>query len=208
MAAIKFRKIFFLLPVILAVAIMACQRPARLPMLAKDDVVVAFGDSITYGIGAVPQESYPVVLEKLIGRKVVNAGISGETTVQGLARLPQVLESEKPALLILCLGGNDFLKRLSRAKAADNIRQMIRLAEQRGTAVALIAVPAFGLLVSPDPMYRDMAKEFNLPLEQETLSDILADNSLKSDFIHPNAVGYRRLAEAVAALLKKSGAID
>ena len=57
-------------------------------------------------------------------------------------------------------------------------------------------------------MYKEIAKEFKIPLEEKTLSDILADNSLKSDLIHPNAAGYRRLAEAVAALLKKSGAID
>jgi hypothetical protein len=85
---------------------------------------------------------------------------------------------------------------------------MVRLARQRGVAVVLIAVPSLGLSVSPAPMYRDIAKEFKIPLEEKTLSDILADGSLKSDFIHPNAAGYRRLAEAVAMLLKKSGAID
>ncbi len=205
----KYRKVIFLLPAILAVfTIAACQKPARLPVLAKGDVVVAFGDSITYGIGAGPQESYPAVLEQIIGRRVVNAGISGEATAEGLSRLPQILEQEKPALLIICHGGNDYLRHLSRDKAADNIREIIRLAEQNGAAVVLIAVPGFSLSVSPEPLYKDIAKEFKIPLEEKTLSDILSDNSLKSDLIHPNAAGYHRLAEAVAALLKKSGAID
>ena len=205
----KYRKVIFLLPVILAVfVIVACQKPVRLPVLAKSDVVVAFGDSITYGIGAGPQESYPAVLEQIIGRRVVNAGISGEVTAEGLSRLPQILEQEKPALLILCHGGNDYLRRLGREKTADNIREMIRLAKQNGAAVVLIAVPGLSFSVSPEPLYKDIAKEFKIPLEEKTLSDVLSDNSLKSDLIHPNAAGYRRLAEAVAALLKKSGAID
>jgi len=205
----KYRKVIFLLPVILAVfVIVACQKPVRLPVLAKSDVVVAFGDSITYGIGAGPQESYPAVLEQIIGRRVVNAGISGEVTAEGLSRLPQILEQEKPALLILCHGGNDYLRRLGREKTADNIREMIRLAKQNGAAVVLIAVPGLSFSVSPEPLYKDIAKEFKIPLEEKTLSDVLSDNSLKSDLIHPNAAGYRRLAEAVASLLKKSGAID
>ena len=209
MSTTKYRKVIFMLLAIWAVfTLAACQRPARLPVLAKSDVVVAFGDSITFGTGAEPQESYPAVLEQMIGRRVINAGVPGEITAEGLSRLPQILESEKPALLILCHGGNDHLRQLNHGQAADNIREMIRLARQRGTAVALIAVPGFSLSVSPEPMYKDIAKEFKIPLEEKTLPDILADNSLKSDYIHPNAAGYRRLAEAVAALLKKSGAID
>lgn len=186
----------------------ACSRPVGLPRLEKDDVVVAFGDSITYGVGAAPQESYPAVLERLIGRRVVNAGVSGEVTAAGLARLPEVLEREKPALVILCLGGNDFLRRLDRKQAALNLRAMVRLAREKGASVALLAVPALGLSVAPDPLYRDLASDLITPLEEKTLSDILADRSLKADLIHPNAAGYRRLAEAVRDLLKKSGAIE
>jgi len=205
----KSQKVIVLLLAIWAVfTLTACQKPVRLPALDKSDVVVAFGDSITFGTGAEPRESYPAVLEQMIGRRVVNAGIPGEVTAEGLSRLPQILDQEKPALLILCHGGNDTLRQLSRAQAADNIREMVRMARQRGVAVVLIAVPSLGLSVSPAPMYRDIAKELKIPLEEKTLSDILADGSLKSDLIHPNAAGYRRLAEAVAMLLKKSGAID
>ncbi|HUN54215.1 MAG TPA: arylesterase [Smithella sp.] len=205
----KSLNVILLLPAILAVFVLAaCQKPASLPVLGKSDVVVAFGDSITFGTGAGPQESYPAVLEQMIGRKVINAGVPGEITAEGLSRLPQVLDTEKPALLILCHGGNDTLRQLSREQTARNIREMVGLARQRGVAVVLIAVPSLGLWVSPAPMYRDIAKELKIPLEEKTLSGILADDSLKSDLIHPNAAGYRRLAEAVAALLKKNGALD
>jgi lysophospholipase L1-like esterase len=209
MYIVKSQKVIFLLLAILAVfTLIACQKPPRLPVLDKSDVVVAFGDSITFGTGVEPRESYPAVLEQMIGRRVVNAGVPGEVTAEGLSRLPQILDQEKPALLILCHGGNDTLRQLSRVQTADNIREMVRLARQRGVAIVLIAVPSLGLSVSPAPMYRDIAKELKIPLEEKTLSDILADGSLKSDLIHPNASGYRRLAEAVAMLLKKSGAID
>jgi lysophospholipase L1-like esterase len=57
-------------------------------------------------------------------------------------------------------------------------------------------------------MYREIAKELSIPVEEETLSSILANNSLKSDYIHPNAAGYHRLAESIATLLHKSGAIE
>ena len=194
--------------ILLGIGLTSCSSTARLPRLADDAVVVAFGDSLTFGTGANPQESYPAVLENLIRRRVVNAGVPGEVTATGLSRLPEILEREKPALLILCHGGNDQLRRLDLRQTADNIREMIRLAKQRAVAVVLIAVPSPGIFVSPAPMYRDIAKELTIPLEEETLSSILADGSLKSDYIHPNAAGYRRLAEALAALLKKSGAID
>ena len=209
MSITKYQKVIFPLLAIIAVFILAaCQKPASMPVLAKSDVVVAFGDSITFGTGAESRESYPAVLEQMIGRRVVNAGVPGEVTAEGLSRLPQILDQEKPALLILCHGGNDNLRRLGREQAANNIREMILLARQRGVTVVLIAVPALGLSVSPEPLYRDIAKELKITLEEKTLSSILADSSLKSDLIHPNAAGYRHLAEAVATLLKTSGAID
>jgi len=188
--------------------IVACPLSVGLPKLERDDVVLAFGDSITFGTGAAPHESYPAVLEKIIGRRVVNAGVPGEVTSEGLARLPKVLEREKPALVIICLGGNDLLRGMNKKQAADNIREMIRLTVQYGAAVILIGTPALGLSVSPEPFYREIAMEMNVSLEENILSDILSDNALKADLIHPNAAGYRRLAKAVADLMKKNGAIE
>jgi lysophospholipase L1-like esterase len=197
-----------LLAIVVSGGMAACSSDAKLPRLARSAVILAFGDSLTYGTGAEPSESYPAVLEQMIGRQVVNAGIPGEVTAQGLARLPEVLQKERPALMIICHGGNDMLRKLNQQQAANNLRNMIRLAQEQKVAVVLIAVPAPGLSLSPPQMYREIAKESAIPIEEKILPAVLADGSLKSDYIHPNAAGYRRIAEALAALLKKSGAID
>ena len=179
----------------------------KLPPLAPDAVVLAFGDSLTFGIGANTGESYPARLEALIGRKVVASGVPGEASAAGLARLSSALDEAKPQLVVLCHGGNDLLRKLDDAQAADNIRAMVRLAKAQGAQVVLIGVPKLGLLPSAAGFYEDIAKEFRLPYEGTALRKILTDNALKSDLVHPNAAGYARLAEAVAALLKKAGAV-
>jgi len=179
----------------------------RLARLAPDAVVLAFGDSLTYGTGANPAESYPARLEALIGRKVVSSAVPGETSAGGLARLPAALEEAKPQLVILCEGGNDFLQKLDEAQAASNLRAMVRLARSQGAQVVIVAVPKPSLLPSPADFYAAVAKEFGVPHEETALRKILTDNELKSDAVHPNAAGYARLAEAIAALLKKAGAV-
>ena len=193
---------------IVALALAACG--PRVPKVARLDpaaVVLAFGDSLTFGTGASESQNYPSVLQGLIGRKVYGAGVPGEVTAAGLARLPSALEYYKPQLLILCHGGNDFLRKVGKQQAAENIRAMVRMAQEKGVAVMLIAVPEPGLLASPPDFYGDIAKEFRIPHESAALAKILRDNELKSDLIHPNATGYARLAEAVAGVLRKSGAL-
>jgi acyl-CoA thioesterase I len=179
----------------------------KLAKLQSDGVVLAFGDSLTYGYGANPNESYPVRLEALIGRKVVAAGIPGETTAGGLERFKSVLEESKPALVLLCEGGNDFLQKLDEKAAAENLRRMIGLARAQGAQLVLIGVPKPGLMPSTATIYSEIAIEMKIPYDNSTLVKILTDNELKSDLVHPNAKGYAKMAEGVAALLKKRGAI-
>lgn len=185
----------------------SCSRGPSLPPLSPDAVVLAFGDSITFGTGALPGESYPAVLEGLIGRRVVNAGVPGETTAEGRLRLASLLDEQRPALLLLCLGGNDFLQHRDESRTDENLRAMVRLARERGVAVVLIAVPRFGFGLRIPKLYGKIARDSAIPLEQEALQKILSAGSLKSDPIHPNAAGYRILAESVARLLGAAGAL-
>jgi len=170
-------------------------------------VVLAFGDSLTFGTGANENESYPAQLARLTGRRVLREGIPGEVSAAGLERLPALLDEHRPRLLLLCHGGNDFLRRLPKDKAAENLRAMIRLAKDRGIDVLLIGTPEMGFTLTPPDFYASIAKEFKLPYEGDVLTKILRDSTLKADQVHPNAQGYRLMAERVADLLRKSGAI-
>ncbi len=179
----------------------------KLTPLPQDAVILAFGDSLTYGTGAAAEESYPAVLQTLVGRMVIRSGVPGEVTTESLQRLPDTLDETAPKLMILCIGGNDFLRQLGEKQAADNIRSMIQLAKDRGVEVVLVGVPKFGLMLTPPKFYAQLAEEFNIPYEDDIMHKILLRKSLKSDEIHPNAKGYRLFAESVADLLKKAGAI-
>ena len=196
-------------PLLLALALTftACGERPKLERLPASAVVLAFGDSLTFGTGAAEAESYPAQLESLIGRRVVGAGIPGEVTAQALARLPAALDEHAPRLLILCIGGNDFLRRLGNAQAERNVRAMVQLAKSRGINVLLIGTPEPGLLPSPPAFYAAVAKDLGVPYEDGVITEVLKDASLKSDPIHPNARGYRLIAERLAARLKKSGAL-
>jgi len=194
--------------VLLAALLAGCGKTPQLSPLGNGEVVLAFGDSLTFGTGASPGEAYPAQLQTLIGRKVINAGVPGEITADGLRRLPDVLEEVQPKLLILCHGGNDFLRKQSEAAAASNVRAMIKLARDKDIGVVLIATPKPGLSISPPDFYAEIAKEFAIPFNNDLLKGILRDNDLKSDLIHPNAKGYAQIAETLAKLLKKSGAIQ
>ena len=190
-----------------ALLLTACGKGPQVPAIGSNDVILAFGDSLTFGTGASPAESYPAQLQSLIGRKVVNAGVPGEVSADGLQRLPGALEEAQPKLLILCHGGNDFLRKLSEAGAATNVRAMIKLAKDKGIGVVLVATPKPGFSVSSPDFYAAIAKEFSIPFNDTVIGSVLRDNALKSDLVHPNAQGYAQIAETLAKLLKKSGAI-
>lgn len=180
---------------------------AKLEKLDRDAVILAFGDSLTYGTGAARDEAYPAVLERLVGRKVVNAGVPGETSAQGLERLPEVLDEVKPQLLVLCHGGNDFLRRLGEPAAAANVKAMIRLARDREIPVVLLATPRPGVPPGIPAFYGEIAAELGVPFEEGVLRTVLFDNRLKSDLVHPNAKGYAEIAAAVRGTLERAGAI-
>ena len=202
------QRLFPLVIVLLLLALTACGSDApTVYRLDKDDVVLAFGNSITFGSGAEKDESYPARLAKLIDRSVTNAGVPGEVSSEGLARLPGVLGKYPPALLILCHGGNDMLRQMDEKAAADNIRRMVKMAKDAGVDVVLIGVPRPGLFVPyAADFYLEIAEEFNIPYDEKTLADIALDGSLQSDPIHPNAKGYDKLARSIAKLLKEAKA--
>ncbi len=197
-----------LLLIWLAFALAACERPPQLPRLNNGDVILAFGDSLTHGTGATRDSAYPAVLSQLTGHTVVNAGVPGETTSDGLARLPGVLSEVRPRIVLLCLGGNDMLRRQDVNNTEANLRRMIQAIRASGAGVVLIGVPEPKLFSGPPDFYEKLADEFGLPYEGEIFDEVLKTPRLKADPIHANAEGYKIVAERLAELLKKSGAVE
>ncbi|MDZ7584619.1 MAG: arylesterase [Thiobacillus sp.] len=185
----------------------ACDRAPTLPKLDSHDVIVAFGDSLTHGTGASADTAYPAVLASLTGLAVINAGVPGDTTSSGLARLPAVLEEHRPRLVLLCLGGNDMLRKQPESATENNLRLLVQTIRASGAEVVLIGVPAPKLFGGAPDFYARIAEDMGLPLEQDIFSDVLKDNRLKSDPIHANAAGYRAVAERLAEFLREAGAL-
>lgn len=185
----------------------ACERAPTLPKLSPHDVIVAFGDSLTHGTGASDDTAYPAVLASLTGRTVINAGVPGDTTDTGLQRLPSVLDEYKPRLVLLCLGGNDMLRKQPAAATENNLRLLVKTIRSSGAEVVLIGVPEPKLFGGAPDFYTRVARDMKLPLEDEAFDEVLKDNRLKSDPIHANAAGYRLIAERLNALLHEAGAL-
>ncbi len=177
-----------------------------LNFLPENGVILAFGDSLTYGTGAAAGQSYPEVLERITGRRVVRSGVPGEETEAGLKRLPSVLDAVRPDLVILCHGGNDLLRRRDLRRTAENLKTMIAIIRNGGAQVVLIGVPALGLGLRTSPVYKTVAEETKTPYLADTLTEILSSGDLKADYIHPNGKGYARMAAAIADFLVQQGA--
>jgi acyl-CoA thioesterase I len=179
--------------------------------LPAGSVVLALGDSITFGTGAESGAAYPAQLAALTGWNVVNAGVPGDTAAQAAERLPALLAEHKPALVIVSAGGNDFLRRVPAADTEAALRQTIALARDADAQVLLVAVPqpsigaALGVGLSDHPLYARLADELKLPLHANAWAQVLGDNKLRSDQIHGNAAGYRAFAEGLAATLRDMG---
>ncbi len=183
----------------------SCNSARQLEPLPDGSVVVAFGDSLTVGVGAKSVENYPNRLNNIVPFEVIGSGVSGEQTNAGLKRLPSVLTQYQPDLVLLCLGGNDFIRRIDEHLIKQNLISMIELIKNSGSEVLLIAVPEPSLILSPSPIYQEIAQELNIPLLEDPLTDLLSDSRLKSDTIHLNAKGYKKLADAIKNNLIETG---
>lgn len=187
--------------------IAGCDSTQPLNTLANDAVILSFGDSLTYGTGADKTQSYPALLQTTLSQKIINAGVPGEISGEGRARLPKLLAEIQPQLVILCHGGNDLIRKLNQQQIKKNLANMIETIQATGAEVLLVAVPEPNILLSPPALYQELAEKYQLNLEQEAVADILSSPELKSDPIHPNADGYRLMAEAILQKLADAGAV-
>jgi len=203
----QIKNILTILIILPLVVLGGCEQ-AQLEPISAQGTILAFGDSLTVGVGTTAANSYPSILAQLCDRTVVNGGISGETTAQGLKRLPQLLAETEPELLLLLEGGNDILRNHDPAQTKRNLATMIEYAQDMGIQVVLIAVPQKNLFSSQTMFYRELADQYHLVLIDDLIADLLRTLAYKSDAIHFNTKGYRALAEQVYSVLKKQGALQ
>ncbi|MBL8306409.1 MAG: arylesterase [Rubrivivax sp.] len=193
-------------------ALTACGRkPVRGRPVAAGATVLALGDSLTHGTGAPPEAAYPAVLARLSGWAVVNAGVPGDTAAQALERLPALLEQHRPALVLLCIGGNDLLRRGDETALRETLRRLCGAITASGAQCLLLAVPRptiasrFTGSLSDHPLYAELAEALQLPLHARGWSEVLADERLRSDEIHANAEGYAKFAQGLMGTLRTAG---
>lgn len=196
-------------PLVLVFALMniiSCGQQG-LNALPFDAKILAFGDSLTAGKGVSEQFSYPTILSKLTGLEVINSGISGELTAQGLQRLPKVLAEYSVDLMILLEGGNDILRNTDTQITKTNLNEMIKLAKAQDIQVVLLGVPQKSLFSNSADLYHELAQQHNIPFDDSIIASLMRSPSLKSDSVHFNQQGYAKLAERVFELLQDNGAL-
>jgi acyl-CoA hydrolase len=187
------------------------RRVPRHASLPPGALVLALGDSLTFGTGAPPGQSYPDVLAQLTGWQVVNAGVPGHTSAQALERTADLLARHQPALLLLSIGGNDFLRGVPAERTRENLRAITALAQEAGVPTLLLAVPrptlaaAVTRTLDDHPLYAELAAERDLPLHAGGWSAVLSDAALRADRIHANAEGYARFAQGLHGALRELG---
>ena len=188
---------------LLLVTLAGCARDKKTAQpVPPGSTVLALGDSLTFGTGASAETSYPTVLAGLTGWNVVNAGVSGDTSAQALARLPALLAEHQPKLVIVSIGGNDFLRKLPESDTRAHVHAICKQSLDAGAQVLLVAVPratvaaALGQMTD-HALYAEVAKDLKIPLQREAWGEVLAQPDLRADAVHANARGYAQFARSM-----------
>lgn len=189
--------------------LLGCSEKSSHQKIARGSTVIALGDSLTFGYGASSETAYPVVLAKKTGWNIINEGINGDTSAGVLKRLDGIIE-QNPKLVLLGIGGNDVLQRVNSSVTTENITKTVQQLKKSSIPVVLIAEPHFSASAlfgkaSDNPIYEQIAESEKVPAFLNGWSEILSDNSLKSDQIHANAQGYAKFAEMLYEFLQEQG---
>ena len=172
-------------------------------LASRGSNIIAFGDSLTAGYGAQPGEDYPSKLSKLIGTNVINAGVSGDTTDMAIERIDADVLAHDPRIVIVGLGGNDFLRSIDIAATERNLRTIVRKIHGGGAMIILLGFRFPSLAVDYEKMYMRVAEDEGCLLIPRMLRGIITDPNLKSDEVHPNGRGYEIMAERIAGPCRK-----
>lgn len=184
-----------------------CEKNTVTP-IDKNDIIVAVGDSLTFGYGG-SGVNYPQQLGIIIKRQVINEGVNGDTSAKVLVRIDDILKKQMPSYILLSIGGNDMLNRISDQEIKSNILAIIDKIHNNNVKVILISEPrpkTIGIIIGLDDakFYKEISSEKNVLLISDVFSKNLNDENLKSDLIHLNNKGYIKTAEKIAEFLKNN----
>ncbi len=164
--------------------------------------LVAFGDSLIEGVGATSGNDLVSQLSKKIGKPIVNLGVSGNTTAQGLARIDRIAPYN-PKIVFVLLGGNDYLKKVPQKETAENIERIVIEIQRMGAVVVLLGVQG-GILGDPyEDMFEDIAERHGTVYVPNVLDGLVADMRYMSDGVHPNDAGYLKIVDKIYPYIKK-----
>lgn len=156
--------------------------------------IICFGDSITKGKGVEPDESYPAALAKMTNFPVINSGINGDISAEGLKRIDSDVLDNEPLLVVIEFGGNDYLNKIHLAETIKNVEAMIRIIQGKGAMVALVDISNVLFMEEYRQEFKRLSNKYRAIFIPRILEDIVSNESLKSDAIHPNAKGYKIVA--------------
>ncbi len=193
---------FWLILIIFSVILSGCYKQEIRNLSSPGKNIICFGDSLTFGYGAVPGEDYPNALGKLINLPVINAGVDGDTTFSALERLDDVLTKD-PRLVIVEFCGNDFIKKIPRADTIKNLSIIIDRIQEKGVMVALVDISAGMFFQEYRADFKKLAAEKKAIFIPVVLFKIITNPAMKSDFFHPNARGYKIIASRVYKVISK-----
>lgn len=162
--------------------------------------IIAFGDSLVQGVGSINSGNFVSVLSKKIGRPIINLGHSGDTTYDGLARIND-LDKYRPKVVMVLLGGNDYLKKISIAETEANLVKIIKNIQDRGAIVLLLGVRGGLLNDRFEKMFQGLSNKYETAYVKDVLRGLIADMRYMSDAVHPNNAGYAIIADKVYPVL-------
>ena len=177
--------------------------PPRAAMPTGGERVIAFGDSLVEGVGAFPGRDFTSLLSDRTGVPIVNAGRRGDTTGAALARLEPAVLSRAPRVVIVLLGGNDFLRRIPRDETFRNLDAIVERIRSRGAAVIVVGLSLGVLTDGYGDGYEDLARRQSAGLVPDILDGILGRPELMADQIHPTDRGHAIMADRIEPALRE-----
>ena len=195
----------------ITLVLVACSSALKLAAIPAGVTALMLGGSLSYGTGATEGQDHPSLLAQYSGWDIVNAGMPDNISAQGLAGLPDLLDEHQPALLMIKLGDNDFLRKIALSEKEANLRAIIQAVKLKRIPTVLIAIPdyqpakaAFGDL-DDHPLHARLAEEMQTTLVANMFSTVLSTDVLKAGYVHPNTADHQVVADNLRESLEGLG---